>query len=65
MSKSDEYRTMADECLRSARQAETKEERLLYLNLARVWLEFALRQDAETSSVRLPPTPRLKKSSAD
>jgi hypothetical protein len=39
MPKLDEYRTMADECLRSAREAQTKEERLLYLNLARVWLE--------------------------
>ncbi len=56
---------MADECLRSAREAQTKEERQLYLNLAREWLEFASRQDAEAPSVRLPPAPRLKKSSAD
>ena len=65
MPKPDEYRTMADECLRSAREAQTKEERLLYLNLARVWLEFASRQDAEASPARLPPAPGLKGSSAD
>ena len=65
MPKPDEYRSMADECLRSAREAQANEERLLYLNLARVWLEYALRQDAEASSARLPPAPRLKGSSAD
>jgi hypothetical protein len=65
MPKPDEYRTMADECLRSAREAQTKEERLLYLNFARVWLEFASRQDAEASPPRLPPAPHLKGSSAD
>jgi len=58
--KTDEYRTIADECLRSAREAQTNEERQLYLNLARVWLQFASRQDAEASSARLPPAPRLK-----
>ena len=65
MSKPDEYRTMADGCLRSAREAETKKERLMYLNLARIWLELALRQDAEALSARLPPASRLKGSSAD
>ncbi len=65
MPKPDEYRTMAEECLRSAREAQTNEERQLYLNLARVWLEFASRQDAEAPSSRLPPSPRLKWSSAD
>jgi hypothetical protein len=61
----DEYRTMADECLRSAREAQTKEERLMYLNLAQVWLERASAQDAEASSARLPSAPRLRGSSAD
>ena len=65
MPKPDEYRTMADECLRSAREAQTKEERLMYLYMALMWLERASRQDAETPSVRLPPAPRLKGSSAD
>ena len=59
-SRFDEYRTMADECLRWAREVETKKERLMYLNPAKVWLELALRQDAQASSPRLPPTPRLK-----
>ena len=65
MPEPDEYRTMADEWLRSAREAQTKEERLMHLHLAQVWLERASRQDAEASSVRLPPAPRLKGSSAD
>jgi hypothetical protein len=60
MPKPDEYRTMADECLRSAREAQTKEERLLYLNLARVWLEFASRQDAEASPAPAEPASASK-----
>ena len=36
MPEPDEYRTMADEWLRSAREAQTKEERLMYLHLAQV-----------------------------
>jgi len=60
MPKLDEYRTMADECLRSAREAQTKKERLMYLYMALMWLEQASREDA-----RLPPAPRLKGSSAD
>ena len=55
MPKLDEYRTMADECLRSAREAQTKEERLMYLYMAHPWLRQASREDA-----RLPPAPRLK-----
>ena len=61
MSKSDEYRTMADECLRSARQAETKEERLLYLDLAEFgWSSHCVKM-LKLSSVRLPPTPAFEK----
>jgi hypothetical protein len=55
MPKLDEYRTMADECLRSARGAQTKKERLMYLYMALKWLEQASREDA-----RLPLAPRLK-----
>ena len=65
MPKLDEHRTMADKCLRSAREAQTKKERLMYLYMALMWLEHASRQDAEASSARLPPAPRLKGSSAD
>ena len=53
MPEPDEYRTTADEWLRSAREAQTKEERLMYLHLAQVWLERASRQDAEAS---FPPS---------
>jgi hypothetical protein len=55
MPKPDEYRTMADECLRSARGAQTKKERLMYLYMALKWLEQPPGKDA-----RLPPAPRLK-----
>ena len=60
MPKLDEHRTMADKCLRSAREAQTKKERLMYLYMALMWLEQASREDA-----RLPPAPRLKGSSTD
>ena len=46
MPKCDEYRTMADECLKWARQAQTNEERLMYRYLAQMWLERASREDA-------------------
>ncbi len=55
----DEYRAIVDRCLRSAREAQTTEERLMYLSQALVWLEAALRQD-HAPPVRLPPAPRLK-----
>ena len=54
MPKLDEYRTMANECLRSAREAQTKKERLMYLYMALKWLKQASREDA-----RLPAGPRV------
>ena len=50
----DEYRATADTCLRSAREAQTTEERLMYLNQALVWLEAALRQDQPRPLVYRP-----------
>jgi hypothetical protein len=37
----DEYRVMVDECFQWARDAQTEDERLVYLTLAQTWLEEA------------------------
>ena len=36
-----EYRAMADECFKWAREAQTDEVRLCYVNLAKTWLQAA------------------------
>lgn len=54
----DQDRTKADDCLRKARAARTREERLLYLGLAAIWLQVALVKDGATD-VRLAPAPHL------
>ena len=45
-----EYRAMADECFKWAREAQTNEVRASYLQLAQVWLDTASKLDG------LPPT---------
>jgi len=40
-----EYRAMADECFKWAREAQTKEVRASYLQLAQVWLDTASKID--------------------
>ena len=45
-----EYRAMADECFKWAREAQTKEVRKSYLQLAQIWLNTAPKIDG------LPPT---------
>jgi hypothetical protein len=45
MSTSDDYRAMAEECFRWARQALTEDKRQAYLDVARTWLEAASSQD--------------------
>jgi hypothetical protein len=55
-----EYRELADKCFRSARDAPTEDERMMYLTLAQTWLEEASRRDSATP-VRLPPAPRLER----
>ena len=45
-----EYRAMADECFKWAREAQTKEVRKSYLQLAQIWLNTASKLDG------LPPT---------
>jgi hypothetical protein len=54
----DQDRAKADDCLRQARAARTREERLLYLGLAAIWLQVALVKDGPTD-IRLPPAPHL------
>ena len=45
-----EYRAMAEECFRWAREVRTSEVRASYLQLAQVWLDTASKLDG------LPPT---------
>jgi hypothetical protein len=40
-----EYRAMADECFKWAREAQTKEVRKSYLQLAQIWLNTASQID--------------------
>ena len=54
----DEYRVMADDCLQRARVAETENERRLYLGMARVWMEEALRRE-KALPLNLPPAPTI------
>lgn len=54
----EDYRAWADENLHRARAAETKGERLFYLDLARTYLREVLRQDS-TVSQGLPPAATL------
>jgi len=61
-----EYRQMADECFGWAREAQTDEVRLCYVNLAQTWLEAAgWIEDAsrhltrrQSSLVKKPPVKR-------
>ena len=41
MSTAAEYRALADECFRWAREATTENVRLVYLDIAKGWLELA------------------------
>ena len=56
MSTADEYRQYADGCLRSARDAKTREVTTTFLNMAQTWRQAALR--IESSFVRSVQTPR-------
>jgi hypothetical protein len=50
-----EYRAMADECFKWARETQTDEVRVSYL-LAQVWLDTASKLDG-LPATRLPPAP--------
>jgi hypothetical protein len=49
-----EYRAMADECFKWAREAQTNEVRASYLQLAQVWLDTASKLDG-FAPTRTPP----------
>ena len=51
-----EYRAMADECFKWAREAQTKEVRKSYLQLAQIWLNTASKIDG-LPATRTPPAP--------
>jgi hypothetical protein len=53
MSKSDDYRRFAAECLKMAQATEDKQRSALYLQMARAWLDLA--QKDETNSDRGGP----------
>jgi hypothetical protein len=55
----EQYREMAEECFRWAREAQTDDVRLCYLNLAQIWLEAATWIDSA------PPTRSLVQSSPE
>jgi hypothetical protein len=54
-----EYRAMADECFKWAREARTKEVRKSYLQLAQIWLNTASKIDG-LPATRTPPAPQTK-----
>jgi hypothetical protein len=49
-----EYRVMADECFQWARVAKTKNVRLAYLEIAKIWLEAAAMDQDEELPRRYP-----------
>ncbi len=59
MQKPDEYRAMADQCLRWAREAPDADAREACLILARIWLKAATQE--ETSPIRLPTASTLER----
>ena len=58
-----EYRAMAAECFKWARETQTDEVRASYLQLAQVWLDTASKLDglSPTQSPPAPETEQLKR----
>ena len=60
-----EYRAMADECFKWAREAQTKEVRKSYLQLAQIWLNTASKIDGLPATRTTPaPDEATKKTTA-
>jgi hypothetical protein len=59
----EQYRRMAEECFSWAREAQTEEVRLCYLNLAQTWLEAAswIEDASARCSLGPPPLPPLRR----
>ena len=51
-----EYRAMADECCKWARETQTDEVRVSYLRLAQIWLDTASKLDG-LPPPQYPPAP--------
>jgi hypothetical protein len=49
MSRPDEYRRFAAECLKMAQTAEEEQNRATFLQMARVWFALAEREEARSS----------------
>jgi hypothetical protein len=52
-------RAMADQCFQWVHDAQTVDERRVYLKLARAWFEAALAEDDAAPAPVMPPAPRL------
>ncbi len=61
-----EYRAMAEECFKWAREVRTSEVRASYLQLAQIWLDTASKLDGlpPTRTVSVPDEPVTTKNSA-
>jgi len=59
----EQYRRMAEECFSWAREAQTEEVRLCYLNLAQTWLEAAswIEDASALCALGPPPLPPLRR----
>jgi hypothetical protein len=60
MKTASEYRAMAEECFRWAREANREEVRESYMQLAQVWLNAAALVDDVPPTRIAPPTKRTK-----
>ena len=52
----EEYRAYANECFGWARTARSDKEREIFLQMARTWLEAAIRANAKVQSPELAPS---------
>jgi hypothetical protein len=57
-------RAKADQYFQWVHNAQTSDERRVYLKLARAWLEAALAEDDDAPPPALPPAPRLPRVSS-
>jgi len=55
MSKADEFRQYAEEAMGWARNCTTAKEKLVLINLARVWIQAAERSESPVVVKELPP----------
>jgi hypothetical protein len=59
-----ECHAKADQYLEWVHNAQTSDERRVYLKLARAWFEAALAEDDDAPAPALPPAPRLPRVSS-